>query len=226
MKALLGVLLVLLIVGSVVYSVYAQIAEPPLEPAHTFMLWQASWSGGTYGSKLTFAVTWATLLGGGLGPLFVAAGVVGAIKRGRTALPEWPQCAWERMREPARLRLGIGLTGLALAFAGVCRVDAGALAPVSFLADIMLLLWPFLIVIGPLLILDVALPAGVVVGPVEALEHTPGSAPEQAGSFHLRLAGRRFELAEALWRQLAVGDEVALRSSGTFDRVLELRRRG
>lgn len=40
----------------------------------------------------------------------------------------------------------------------------------------------------------------------------------------LRVAGRRFELAPALWRQLAVGDKVAVRSSGIFERVLELRR--
>jgi hypothetical protein len=41
MKALQGVLFVLLVIGSLVYAVYAQVPEPPLEPAYTFMRWQA-----------------------------------------------------------------------------------------------------------------------------------------------------------------------------------------
>jgi hypothetical protein len=225
MKALQGVLFVLLVIGSLVYAVYAQVPEPPLEPAYTFMRWQALWSGGTYGVKLTFAVTWFVLLGATLGPLFAVTAVVDAARRVRPALPGWPACGWERMQEPARLRLGIGLTGLALLFGGLCWFDAEALAPVSFLAQILLVLWPFMLVIGPLLVLDVGLPAGVVVGSVAALERTPGSTPEQAGRFHLQVGERRFELAEELWRQLAVGDEVALRSSAMFERVLELRRR-
>ena len=34
---------------ALVYAVWAQMADPPLEPANTFMRWQAAWSGGTYG---------------------------------------------------------------------------------------------------------------------------------------------------------------------------------
>lgn len=229
LKALPGLGFMLLVVGSLVYAVVAQMTEPALEPADTFMRWQALWSGGTYGMKLTFAVTWFTLLFGVVAPIAAIASVAAALAGARTR-PEmpakWPACEWQRMREPARLRLGIGLLALGLLFGGLCWVDAGMFAPVSVLAQLALVLWPFTWLVGPWLLLDVALPDSVVVGAIEALERTPGSTPEQAGEHHLRVGGRRFGVAAELWRQLAVGDEVAVRSSAMFDRVLELRRRG
>jgi hypothetical protein len=228
LKALPGLGFLLLVLGSIAYAIGAQMTEPPLAPAYTFMRWQALWSGGTYGVKLTFAVTWFTLLFGVVAPIAAAMSVVGAIRgaRGQPVMPKWPACEWQRMREPARLRLGIGLLALGLLFGGLCWLDAEMFAPVSFLAQIALVLWPFTWLVGPWLILDVALPASVVVGAIEGLERTPGSTPEQAGEHHLRVGGRRFGVAPALWRQLAVGDEVAVRSSAMFDRVLELRKRG
>ena len=226
LKALPGLLMALLVLGSLVFAVGAQMSEPPLEPAYTFMRWQAAWSGGTYGTKLTFAVTWFVLLFGTLGPIGMVAATVGALRerRGQPALPAWPACEWTRMQEPARLRLGLALLIVGLLFGGLCWTMPEALAPVSFLAQLVLVVWPFTLLAGPLLLLDVGLPARVVVGAVEALERAPGGTPQQAGQHHLRVAGRRFELAPALWRQLAVGDKVAVRSSGIFERVLELRR--
>lgn len=224
-KALPGVFMALLVLGSLVYSVWAQMTEPALEPAQTFMRWQAAWSGGTYGVKLTFVVTWSVLLFGGLAPIGAGAQVVAALAtaRAQPQLPAWPGLAWERMREPARARLGLALTALGLLFGGVCWVDPEVFAPVSFLAQIMLVLWPFILLVGPLLLLDVGLPASVVVGAVTGLERTPGSTPEQA-THHVRIGESRIELPAALWRQLAVGDVVAVRSSAMFTRVLELRR--
>lgn len=228
LKALPGLGFMLLVVGSLVYAVVAQMTEPALEPADTFMRWQALWSGGTYGMKLTFAVTWFTLLFGVVAPIAGVVSVASALAgaRSQPAMPEWPACEWQRMREPARLRLGIGLLALGLLFGGLCWFDAGMFAPVGVLAQLALVLWPFTWLIGAWLVLDVALPACVVVGAIEALERTPGSTPEQAGEHHLKVGGRRFGVGAGLWRQLAVGDEVAVRGSAMFDRVLELRRRG
>ncbi len=229
LKALPGMVMALLVLGSLVYAVWAQMADPPLEPANTFMRWQAAWSGGTYGVKLTFAVTWFTLLFGAVAPIGAVAAVLGSLRvtRGQPEMPtEWRACAWERMREPARARLGIALTGLGLLFGWMCWADPEVFAPVSFLAQIFLVLWPFTLLVGPLLLLDVLLPASVVIAPVEALLQVRRSSPQQTAQHHLKIAGRRVELAEPLWRQLTVGDEVALRSSAIFDRVLELRMRG
>ncbi len=226
MKALPGVFMALLVLGSLVYSVWAQMTEPALEPALTFMRWQAAWSGGTYGVKLTFAVTWSVLLFGGVVPIAAGSQVVAALASARRQpqLPAWPGLAWERMREPSRARLGLALTTLGLLFGGMCWADPEVFAPVSFLAQIMLVLWPFTLLVGPLLLLDVLLPANVAVGAVTGLERVPGSTPEQAATHHLRIGDSRIELPAALWQQLAVGDQVAVRGSAMFARVLELRR--
>jgi len=226
-SAIPGAIAALFVVGSLVYAVAAQMTEPPLEPARTFIDWQAAWNDGTYGVKATFLVTWSSLLFAVLMPIMAGGGATEALKgaRSRPAMPEWPQLEWPRMREPARAGLGAALTALSLMFGAVCLVDPAIFSKVSFLADIALILWPFALMIGPVLLLDVALPARVLVASIEALDRTPGSTPQQAETFHLRIGGKRFELGVAAWQKLAAGDELAVRSSAMFDRVLELRRR-
>jgi hypothetical protein len=226
-SAIPGIFAVLFVVGSLVYAVAAQMTEPPLEPARSFMHWQALWNDGTYGMKATFLVTWMSLLGATVVPLAAGASTIEALAAARSqpVMPTWPQLAWARMREPARAGIAAAFTALGLVFGGVCLVDPKVFTRFGFLADITLMLWPFSLIIGPLLLLDVALPASVVVAAVEELERQPGATPQQSERFHLRVGGRRFELGEAAWRQLAASDEVAVRSSAIFSRVLELRRR-
>jgi hypothetical protein len=67
------------------------------------------------------------------------------------------------------LRLGIWSDDAGAAVRGAVLVRMPEVfAPVSFLAQIMLVLWPFMLLIGPLLLLDVLLPANVAVGSVTA----------------------------------------------------------
>ena len=63
-SAISGVIAALFVSGTLVYAVAAQMAEPPLEPARTFIDWQALWGDGSYGVKATFLVTWSFLLFG------------------------------------------------------------------------------------------------------------------------------------------------------------------
>ncbi len=46
-SAISGVIAALFVGGTLVYAIAAQMTEPPLEPASTFIDWQALWSGGT-----------------------------------------------------------------------------------------------------------------------------------------------------------------------------------
>jgi hypothetical protein len=220
-----GVLFVLVVVGTLVFAIVAQVTDPPLEPSLTFMRWQALWNDGRYGVKFNFAVTWISTLIAVFGPIALVGLGVGAVRAARTR-PAWPAdwhpLTWKRMDRGARLRLAVGLTGIAVVFGAVCVVDPSLLSPVGFLAQVGLLVWPFTVIAGPLLLLDELLPERVIVGPVEALEHTPGSQPQAAGEFHVKVGGQRFALPEAPWRRLAVGEPVAVRLSGGLDRVQAL----
>ena len=215
----MGVLFTLLTVGTLVFAIVAQMTEPPLEPARTFMLWQSLWNGGFYGAKDNFAATWIAILMALFGPVMLVTVSVDAVKaaRGQPAMPQgWRALAWRHMDRPARLRLGLGLTGIALLFGGVCLTDPTLLTPVGFVAQLALLLWPFTVIAGPTLVLAELLPERVVVGPIEALEHET-SGP--SGAFHLKLAGKTIAVPEALWRQLTATETIAVRLGGGFEGV-------
>ena len=226
-SAIWGVIAALFVGGTLVYAVAAQMTEPPLEPALTFIDWQALWENGRYGVKATFLVTWTFLMFAPLAPFMVVVSVVNAIKAARTrpAMPSWPRIEWARMREPARAGIGVALTMFGGVFGGVCLVEPEVLVPVGFLATIALMVWPCALLVGPLLLLDTVMPADVVVASIQGLDRTPGATPQQAARFHLRVGGKRFELGEAAWRQLVENEEIAVRGSSIFSRVLELRRR-
>lgn len=225
LSVLPGVLAILVIVGTIVFAIVAQMTDPPLEPALTFMRWQALWDDGRYGPKYTFAVTWICTLFALFGPLGMIAVAVAALRRARAqpTMPEWPRLEWTRMSEGKRARLGVALTAVGLLFGGLCLGDPEVFTPVGLLARIGLILWPFTLLAGPGLLLDVALPASVLRGPVSALTRTPRAT--SADVQHLvTIAELRVELPEPLWQQLKVGDVVALRRSGAFERALDLAR--
>ena len=226
-SAISGVIAALFVGGTLIYAVAAQMTEPPLEPARTFIDWQALWRDGTYGVKATFLVTWTFLLFTPLVPFAAVTSVVNAITAARTrpAMPEWPRIEWARMREPARAGIGAALTLFGVVFGGVCLFEPELLVPVGYLATLALMVWPFSLLLGPLLLLDAAMPADVVVASIQGLDRTPGASPQHAERFHVRVGEKRLELGEAAWRQLAENEEIAVRSSSIFSRVLELRRR-
>lgn len=226
--SILGAILALVrVLGTVVYAIVAQVVEPPLEPARTFMIWQAQWNRGHYGVKYNFAVTWISTLFALFGPVLLAGASIRAIQD-RSAQPvmptDWRELAWKHMDRAARLRLGLGLTGIALLFGGVCLFDASLLSPVGFLAQILLIVWPFTAIAGPVLLVDELVPERIVIGPIEALEHIPHARPHDA--FQVKLAGKQFAVPEALWRQLTASDTIAVRPSSILDnaRVVAVRR--
>jgi hypothetical protein len=216
----------IVVVGSLIYPVVAQVASPPLEPTRTFIHWQAMWGNGTYGVKYTFAVTWISLLCALILPLVLVTSVASALTRKSPPMPPWPRLAWKRLPEPARGALALVVTLLGVLFAVVCLDDPRALSPVGFLAKIVLIVAPLALLMGPMVLLDAALPAGVVVGNVEKVELLE----TQQGNGHsvrylVHVGGRQFEVAEELWRQIAVGHEVALRSTEVLHKVIEVARR-
>lgn len=226
LSALPGLFAALVLVGTIVFAIAAQMTEPPMEPALTLMRWQALWDDGRYGPKYTFAVTWFITLLALFGPLGLIAMSLGPLRStsDQRVMPSWPRLEWTRMLEPTRARLGVALTVVGLLFGGVCLVDPEVFGPVGFLARIALIIWPFTLLAGPALLLDVTLPAPVLRGPVLALDRLPGATPQQAAQHFMTLGEQRLELPEPLWKQLQVGDTVALRRSGGFERVLELAR--
>ena len=78
-SAIPGVIAALFVGGTLVYAVAAQMTEPPLEPALTFIDWQALWENGRYGVNATFLVTWTFLLFVPLVPFMAVVSVVTAI---------------------------------------------------------------------------------------------------------------------------------------------------
>lgn len=226
LSVIVGVSTLLLLIGTVVFAIAAQMTDPPLEPALTFMRWQALWDDGRYGVKYTFALTWISTLFALFGPFGLVAISLGALRKAnkQPAMPPWPRLEWKRMREGSRAALGILLTATGLLFAGYCLSDPAIFTPVGFLARITLILAPFALLGGLFLLLDVALPASVLRGPITALERVPGATPQQSAQHFVTLGDQRLELPEALWQQLKAGDAVALRRSGGFDRVLEFAR--
>lgn len=223
---LVGVLYALIVVGSLVFSVVAQMTDPPLPPADSLMRWQAVWSGGTYGLKYTFAVTWFCTLVALLGPLMVIATIHGAVTGpARRDMPVGP--AWTTLvaREGGarRLLIGAGFLAVGLVFGGACLLDPFVLEPVGLLAKIVLLLWPFTFLAGPFLILDVALPSEVVVVTIRPGELVRITEPSERHV--LRHADRTIELPFAAWSALTPGDTVAVRISAAMQDVRELARR-
>jgi hypothetical protein len=225
LSALPGIFAILVLLGTIVFSIAAQMTDPPLEPALTLMRLQAIWGNGTYGPKFTFALTWFITLLALFGPLGVIAMCLGALRSGDSrVMPTWPRLEWPHMTEPTRASLGLALTIVALLFACGCLYDPEMFSPVGFLAQILLIFCPFALLAGPALLLDVALPSAVLRGPIVALERVPGASPQQATQHFATLGDKRLALPGALWKQLRVGDHVALRRSGGFQRELELAR--
>lgn len=223
-SAVAGALVVLCFVGSFVHAIVAQMFDPPLPPSGALMRWQALWNGGFYGTKYNFAVTWFCTLAALFGPVMLISMASGARRLERAPAPTgpgWRAIAVPHMRRGALVRLGLVLLAIGLGFGAICLWDPELVAPVGFLAQILLIVWPFILVAGPAVLLD-ALPPGTVNGPIEALEHVPG-AQGQRGVFHVRVGGRSFALAEPAWRSLGVGDRVYVAFSPAFDRVVDLR---
>ena len=175
LSVLPAIFAVLLLIGTLVFSIGAQMTEPPLEPALTLMRLQALWGDGRYGPKFTFAITWFITLLALLGPLGLVAMCIGPLRstRDQRTMPAWPRLEWTRMREPTRAGIGLALTLVGLLFAGLCLTDPEVFAPVNFLAQVLLIFCPFMLVAGPALLIDLALPALVSRGPVTALERLP-----------------------------------------------------
>lgn len=181
-----------LVLGTVAYAVAAQMTTPPLEPARSFMRWQALWGHGTYGVKLTFVVTWMTILCVPLVPLVVVLPIAHALskKEAQPAMPSWPRVEWARHREPLRALAGAVAMALAILFSVACLTDPEVFVPIGFLATILLIFAPMALVAGPIVLLDAVMPARVVVGPIEAVQQRPGASPEQPVRHVLRVGGR------------------------------------
>lgn len=226
LSALPGAIFVLLLLGTVVFAIAAQMTEPPLEPALTLMRLQALWGDGRYGPKFTFAVTWFIILLGLFGPIGLIAMCLGPLRSTaeQRRMPDWPRLEWDHMSEAQRAAYGVTTTVVGLLIAGVCIYDPEILAPVGFLAKILLIFAPFMLLAGPALLLDVALPTTVLRGPISALEQVPGATPQQPAQHFATIGGQRLAVPAALWKLLHDGDHVALRRSGGFHRELELAR--
>src|SRR5262245_57802946 len=93
------------LIGSAVLSIVDQIADPPLQPALTFIRCQALWGDGKYGVKYTFLVTWLGTSAAVFAAVALVFTLVGLVRRAGGsspgALPAWEPLPWKRMGEPA-----------------------------------------------------------------------------------------------------------------------------
>lgn len=209
---ILGVTFGLGAIGSGIYALVAVIAGLPpadwlsgLESLYAF--------GGSYNLVEAWAVTWFHLLAGLAAPL--ALGTLVQNLRTHDAEPTLEGSVAARFRALARKRLvwGVAVTAVTVGFYAAVLLAPSALAPLSFLARLALVLGPFALFAGPTLVLDAVLaPTARTV-----VVHHLGDAPE--GGERKSLNGLyTLEADEAA--RMRVGAEVSVVSTRIFSTVL------
>lgn len=179
---------------------------------------EALWDNGQYGVKLTFLLTWFTLLDAVVIPMVLVAGVVSLIQRINAVLPA-PPPGWDV--QLARHRVKMGLAGLVLLPIWVMLTGFIVFSPESFLplggfASILLLSVPTLPMVGPALLFEAVIPPSYVEGAVENIHYTRQN---NRVTVHLYVAGRSYATHPGVGQALSEGTRVGLVAGGFFKHV-------
>jgi hypothetical protein len=202
------------VLGSLGFAIRACFS-PYLEPAASFIEWQARWGDGHYGVKATFLATWLNLLL--LGGLLVAGAwapyyLVTSLSSPRTPMPDGPQwstLATKGLRNAA-LGLLFGLIPAAISY-GILLTEPESLSFMGQGSVVVFMLAPILAGLGVVALFNLTLPRRVLVGAVEALRETTND-KGQVIDHVVAVGGQSWSLPVESWRQLKVGDVVAIQA--------------
>jgi hypothetical protein len=195
-------------------------------PGEFFVERQALWSGGTYGVKLTFLLTWATLFALAALPLVIVLGSV-ALARRLLSSPAPVPAGWDVQQVGRRVLMAASSVVLLVTWLGVTGVvvlSPESLSPLGGFAAISLLVLPALPLV-PVLLFEAVIPPSYVEGAIEGMQLT--SYKDQT-TLHLHVAGRRYSMKPSLTEGLglAQGTRVALIASGFLKSVRRIARVG
>ena len=182
---------------------------------------EALWGDGTYGVKLTFLLTWFTLLNLVVVPMLVAAGVVSLARR-MSAVPSNAPASWDV--QLAAYRVKTGLIGLVLlpiwvAVTGIVVLSPDWFSPLGGFASILLLIVPTLPMAGPALLFEALIPPSYVEGAVEDLRYVTH---KNRTTVHLHVAGRSYATDPSMAQGLGEGSRVGLLATGFLKKVRRL----
>jgi hypothetical protein len=185
---------------------------------------QALWSGGTYEVKITYLLTFFTLISSVALPLVLLFGGVGLARRLMVKALA-PPAGWDTLQLGRRLLMAAAALVLLAIWAAVTGVVALApelLSPLGSLASILLLLVPALPLV-PALFFEAMIPPSYVEGPIEGMQLTTY---KERTTLHLYVAGHRFTMKPSLTEGLGLGQgtRVGLIVTGFFKNVRHIAR--
>jgi hypothetical protein len=210
---------VLALIGSIGWSIYAAGADPPRWPADYFARTEAEWRSGRYSVNAAFFGSLTLLLAIACVPLVIRP-VVRALTgtgvwRSMPAGPEWRSL----LAGPGSKRLRTTLLGAVLVALGLSTLYAAVfepsiLRPLGFFGSALLVVAPSVVGIGVWILLGSALPERVLVGPITTLRKTPSeTVPEFFATIddtELQVPGSLFPL---LREKLVVAVQVSVVSN-------------
>lgn len=193
-------------------------------PGAFYVQRQAFWNGGTYGVKLTFMLTWFTLMAAVALPVVCVLGGVRLVCRLLAPATPSPE-GWDLQQIGRRVGMAATAIALLLLWTVVTAVVAFMpdwLSPLGGFASILLLIVPALPLV-PALLFEALIPPRFVDGAIEGMRYTTY---KDRTTLHLHVAGRRYTMPPSATEGLGLGQGMRVRliASGFFERVLRITR--
>ncbi len=193
-------------------------------PGRFYIERQAYWNGGTYYMKYTWLTVLFTLLDGVIIPMLIFIGL-GELLRNRDA-DSPPPLDWDATQRARRLKavaFVLIASVLWLAYTGAAVVAPQLLKPAGFFATLLLLLVPIIPGVIIAFIFEALVAPRYVEGQIESMQIL---VDKNVSTAHLVVSGEAFETPAASVAHLAQGARVGLLTSGFFNTVLRIERRG
>jgi len=182
---------------------------------------QALWDDNHYGVKLTFLLTWFTLLNLVVVPMLFVAGVAALARSLRPPLAQAP-AGWDLQQTARRLKMGAAAVVLLPVWAVLTGIVVFApewLSPLGGFASILLLPVPILPMAGPALLFEAIIPPSYVEGVIEGMRVTRH---RNRTTVHLHVAGRSYATVPGMAQGLGDGMHVGLLATGFLKKVRRL----
>jgi hypothetical protein len=201
------------------------LADEEYYPGLFYIQREALWDNGQYGVKLTFLLTWFTLMNAFVIPALVGAGMVSLYRR-MTAVPLTAPPGWDVQLAAHRVKMaviGIVLLPTWVVVTAIVVFSPEWFSPLGGFASILLLILPTLPMVGPALLFEAVIPPSYVEGHVEGLQYVR---QKNRVTVHLHVAGRSYTAQPSVAQGVAEGSRVGLVATGFFKNVRQLVRLG
>lgn len=223
----LGALCALGIFGTFVHSIVAMASSPPLWPSRWIIDLQVLWTRGSYELKYSWGVTWFYELAPFGAAIVLHEGGSRLLDALRSPRAKEATVGWESLLRRSRARcaaLGAMLLAGAGLFLWLVSTAPALLSPAGIAAEVPLLVAPFAIVGGLVLLLDGVVPPEVHVGSVESREIVANK-PGSTLAYRVKLAGKTLDVSVEVYNQMGDGAQFRVESAAVSGRMLALARK-